>query len=134
MDLITSHICMTKDLGVHGNLFGGIMCSWIDEAGALYACTYCDTSRMVTVKINEMVFKKPVKQGQILRFYGEVLRMGESSITLNIEVKHHDPKTAEEVLVTHTDIVFVRIDENGNAVPISNAIKEKFKTTNILKK
>ena len=125
---------MTKDLGVHGNLFGGIMCSWIDESAALYACTYCDTSQIVTVKISELVFKKAVKQGQILRFYGEVLSIGETSISLHIIVKHHDPKTEEETIVTHTDIVFVRIDETGKAVPINNSIKEKFKQSNTLRK
>ena len=51
---------MSSDIGVHGNLFGGTMMSWIDEAGAAYASQICDTPRMVTVKISELLFKKPI--------------------------------------------------------------------------
>lgn len=118
MELITTHVCMTKDLGVHGNLFGGILCAWIDEAAASYACIKCDTSRMVTVKINELIFKKPIKQGNLIRIYGSVKNMGTTSITLEISVKKHDPIDGKEITTTSTEIVFVKIDENGKAAPI----------------
>ena len=118
MDLITTHVCMTKDLGVHGNLFGGILVSWIDEAAAAYACMKCDTNRMVTVKINELIFKKPIKQGHLIKIYGNVLRIGETSITIEIVVKKHDPVSGEEYITTSTEIVFVKIDEDGNTSPI----------------
>jgi len=132
MDLISTHVCMTKDIGVHGNLFGGTMMSWIDEAAASYACMYCDTPRMVTVKVSELIFQKPVKPGQLVRIYGEVKHLGNTSSTLHIEVRKHDPTNGEEKTTTDTQIVFVRIDEDGEPTPISERIKEKFKQTNTL--
>ena len=132
MDLISTHVCMTKDVGIHGNLFGGNMMSYIDEAAAAYSCMYCDTPRMVTVKVSELVFQRPVKPGQLIRLYGEVKNVGNTSITLHIVVKKHDPATGEEKITTETDIVFVKIDEDGEPTSISNRIKEKFKKTNTL--
>jgi acyl-CoA thioesterase YciA len=132
MDLITRHVCMTKDLGVHGNLFGGKILSWIDEAAAAYACMYCDTKRMVTLKVSELLFKKPIKQGQLVIIYGEVLKVGKTSLTLNIHVKTHDPSTAEEKLVTETEMIFVKIDENGDPTKIGQEIRDKFEKSNTL--
>ena len=64
MQLISTHICKGKNIGVHGNLFGGIMLSWLDEGGAAYACQICDTPRMVTVRMGETKFLKPVRPKQ----------------------------------------------------------------------
>ena len=50
MELLTTKICMTSELGVHGNLFGGTMMSYLDEAAAAYSCQLCDTPRMVKKK------------------------------------------------------------------------------------
>ena len=69
--LISTHPIKKSDLGFHGNLFGGTMMSYLDESAAAYACQLCDTPRMVTVKIEEVVFKLPVKVGNILKIYGE---------------------------------------------------------------
>ena len=55
MELITTYICKTSDLGVHGNMFGGTLVSIIDDAGASYASQICDTPRMVTIKIDEFI-------------------------------------------------------------------------------
>ena len=50
---------MTKDVGFHGNLFGGLMLSWLDEAAAALAAELCESPRMVTVKISEVIFQMP---------------------------------------------------------------------------
>ena len=60
MELITTYICKKSDIGVHDNMFGGTMMSLIDDAGASYAAQICDTPRIVTIKIDELVFKRPV--------------------------------------------------------------------------
>lgn len=133
MDLVSTHICMTKDLGIHGNLFGGIMVAWIDEAAASYACMYCDTPHMVTVKINELVFKRPVKRGDMVRIYCKIKNIGNTSATLYVEVKRHTPEDASEVVVTSTTITFVRInEEDGHSKEIDQKIKDKFLITNTL--
>ena len=80
--LISTHPIKKSDLGFHGNLFGGKLLAWLDAAGAAYAMEVCDSPRMVTVKIDECVFKKPAKEGQLLKIYGKVLDIGKSSLTL----------------------------------------------------
>jgi len=126
MELITTKICMSSDIGVHGNLFGGTMMSWIDEAGAAYASQICDTPRMVTVKISELLFKKPIKVGNLIKIYGEVREFGRTSVTLNIEVRKHNVYTGDQDVVTHTEIKFVRIDDDNNPIPISERVKKRY--------
>ena len=59
--LISTHPIKKSDLGFHGNLFGGKLLAWLDSAGAAYAMEVCDSPRMVTMKIDECVFKKSAK-------------------------------------------------------------------------
>lgn len=127
MELITTHICKGMDIGIHGNMFGGIMMALIDDASAAFAMQICKTPSLVTVKADEFIFKKPVKAGNIVKIYGKVLEFGRTSVTLYIESRTYDPSTGTEVIVTHTNIKFVRIDENGNSVPIDDEVKMNYK-------
>ena len=126
MQLLTQKLCMGKDLGIHGNLFGGIMLSWIDEAAASYAAEICHTPNMVTLKIEEVIFKKPVKIGFQIRIYGEVERVGRTSLTLKIDARKYNVYSAEENTVCATKITFVRIDESGESVPIPTPVRERY--------
>jgi acyl-CoA thioesterase YciA len=126
MELITTYICKTSDLGVHGNMFGGTLVSIIDDAGASYASQICDTPRMVTIKIDEFIFKKPIKVGNLIKVYGEVRDFGTTSVTLYLEVRRHNVYTGDQDVVTQTNIKFVRIDEEGNAIPISERVKVRY--------
>ena len=126
MELITKYICKTSDLGVHGNMFGGTLVSIIDDAGASYASQICDTPRMVTIKIDEFIFKKPIKVGNLIKVYGEVRDFGTTSVTLYLEVRRHNVYTGDQDVVTQTNIKFVRIDEEGNAIPISERVKQRY--------
>lgn len=126
MELITSHICKASEIGVHGNMFGGNLLSLIDESAAAYSTQLCDTPRMVTIKIEELVFKKPVKVGNLLKIYGRVIEFGTTSLSIYIEVRKHNVYTGEQEVVTHTNIKFVRIDEEGNSIPISDRVKSRY--------
>jgi len=126
-DLISTFICKGQNLGVNGNLFGGYMMSQIDEAAASYACMYCDSSKMVTLKVSELLFKSPVKVGEIVKIYINTKSLGRSSITLDVIVNKHNPVNAEEYSVTTAELVFVRIDEEGCSREIKKSVKEKFK-------
>lgn len=126
MELISTYICKTGDIGVHSNMFGGNIMSLIDDAAAAYACQICDTLRIVTIKIDELVFKKPIKVGNIVKVYGEVKGFGNTSVTLYIEVRKHNVYTGKQEVVTHTNIKFVRIDDDGNPVPISERVKVRY--------
>ena len=120
---------MSKDLGVHGNLFGGNMLSWLDEAAASHAALICRTPNMVTLKINEVFFAKAVKVGQLIRIYGEVVKIGNTSITIEVEARRFNVISEEETLVCTTEMTFVRIDESGEAVPIPTVVKQKFEAS-----
>ncbi|CAG7581635.1 MAG: putative acyl-CoA thioester hydrolase [uncultured marine phage] len=126
MELISTFVCMTKDLGIHNNLFGGILLSKLDESGVVLVTQICDTPRMVTLKMDEVTFKKPVKVGNLIKIYGEPVDIGRSSITVKIEARKHNVYTGKEKLVCSTKMVFVRIDEDGESVPISERVKKKF--------
>jgi acyl-CoA thioesterase YciA len=125
MKLISKKICMTKDIGIHNNLFGGILMEWIDEAAGAFATEYCFTPNMVTLRVGEMLFKKPVKTGNHIRIYGEVISLGNTSINLKIEVRKYNLYSGEETIVCVTNTTFVRIDDDGNPTPIGDSIKKR---------
>ena len=125
MELISTYICKTGDIGVHSNMFGGHIMSLIDDGAAAYACQICDTLRVVTIKIDELIFKKPIKAGNIVKVYGEVKEFGNTSVTLYIEVRKHNVYTGKQILVLKTHIKFVHIDEEGNPIPIGEKGKNR---------
>lgn len=126
MELITTYISKKGDEGIHGNMFGGTLLALIDDAAASYTSQICDTQKIVTLKINELIFKRPVKVGNILKIYGEVVSFGNTSVTLYIEVRKHNVYTGEQDIVTHTKMVFVRIDEDGKPRPIHQHVKDRY--------
>ena len=99
MEKLAIKLCMTKDIGVHGNLFGGNMLAWLDEAAATWACSVCQNPNMVTAKIDEMVFERPVKNGDQVIIYGDVKRVRRSSLTIYIEDRNKDFYSHEEEIV-----------------------------------
>ena len=117
---------MEKDLGIHGNLFGGIMLSWLDEAAATMAYEVCHSPSMVTLKIDEVLFGKPVKIGFHVKIYGEVLRVGKSSITLKVVARKHNVYSGEETVVCSTNFTFVKIDDQGGSIPISEEVRSQY--------
>jgi acyl-CoA thioesterase YciA len=126
MELITTHICKAFEIGIHNNMFGGTMMSLIDDAAASYAAQICDTPRIVTIKIDELIFKRPVKVGNLIKIYGRVIEFGRTSVSLYIEVRKHNVYTGDQDVVTQTNIKFVRIDEEGNSIPISERVKVRY--------
>ncbi len=126
MELITTYICKGSDIGVHSNMFGGTILGLIDQSSGAYASQICDTPRMVTIKIDELVFKNPVKQGNIIKIYASVKEFGNTSITLYAEVRKHNVYTGDQEVVLHTNIKFVRIDEEGRPIPLSERVKKRY--------
>jgi len=125
MKLINKKICMSKDIGIHGNVFGGFLMSWIDEAAAAYATEYCCTPNMVTLRVGELLFKKPLKAGNHIRIYGDVAHLGNTSITMNVDARKYNVYSGEETSVCTTSITFVRIDDDGQPTPISESVKRR---------
>jgi len=130
MELITTKVCMTRDIGVHGNLFGGIMLEWLDEAALAYACQVADSTRMVTRSMSEVIFERPVKEGRIVKIYGEVVKIGNTSITINLEARSHNQFSGKQKIVCQTKMVFVQIDEDSESTPLSKKVKDKYRIKN----
>ena len=126
MELVTTYLCKTSDVGVHSNVFGGRLISIIDESSAAYAAQICDTPRMVTVKIDDLIFDRPVKVNNIIKLYATVLEFGRTSITLYVELRKHDVYTGEQDIAIKTNIKFVRINDEGKPIPITQEVKNRY--------
>jgi len=123
---ITTHPIKKSDLGFHGNLFGGKLLAWMDAAGAGFAAEVCDTPRMVTKLIDKCVFNKPAKEGQLLKIYGGVEMVGNTSLTIRLEARSHNVYNGKQNVILSTNMVFVRIDDQGDAIPISERVRLKY--------
>lgn len=126
MQLISTKICKTSDIGINNNLFGGTMLSWLDEAGGTMASAVCCTPQVITLKIDEVLFKEPVKVNEHIRVYGQVLKMGTTSIHLYLEARRFNFSRHREELVVSTKAIFVHIDDQGNPQPIDEKIRKNF--------
>jgi len=127
MELISTHFIKTQDVGYHGNLFGGVMLAWLDEAAAAFAAQVADTPRMVTKHIGGLTFEKPCRPGQIIKIYGEVIKIGKTSLALSIEARRHSVYNGTQRTVVKTQMTFVRIDGDGEAIPISERVRQKYR-------
>lgn len=134
MELITSRLVKESDLGTHGNLFGGKLLSWLDESGGVLAAQVVDSPRVVTVKFGEIIFGSKVKVNRIIKIYGQVLKIGRTSVTLKLEARRHNPYSGEQKLVASNDIVFVKIDDDGDPEPISKRVLDKYKSAMVKEK
>jgi acyl-CoA thioesterase YciA len=131
MELLNTHPIKKSDLGFHGNLFGGKLLAWLDASAAAFASQCCDTPRMVTVAIDKCIFKKPAKEGQLLKIYGQVKQINNSSIELELEARSHNVYNGKQHIILSTNITFVRIDEQGEPIPISAKVKNKYDTKDL---
>jgi acyl-CoA thioesterase YciA len=87
---------------------------------------------MVTLKLSEVVFKKPVRPGHLIKIYGEVLSVGNTSIIIKLEARRHSPYNGTQKTVCETEITYLRVDGDGEAIPISGKVKQKYEEPKIL--
>jgi acyl-CoA thioesterase YciA len=130
MKYITQHPIKKSDLGFHGNLFGGKLLAWLDAAAVAFCAEFCDTPRMVTKSIDHCVFNNPAKEGQLVKIYGKVLKIGNTSIVLQMEARSHNVYNGKQNVILCTNMTFVRVDEQGEAIPISERAHKKLEDEN----
>jgi acyl-CoA thioesterase YciA len=128
MDLLSTHPVKKSDLGFHGNLFGGKLLSWIDAAVAAYAMEKCRSQNMITIAMDKCVFLKPAKEKQLVKIYAEMVKLGNTSATFNIEARAYNVFRGDEVVLLATNMTFVRVDEEGVPIPVSEQVKRTFNT------
>jgi acyl-CoA thioesterase YciA len=126
MELITRELCLRKDLGIHGNLFGGVMMSWLDKAAAIAATTLCESGSMVTAEMEGIKFLKKVRENTQVNIYGEPVSVGRTSIVIALEARKYNVHTGVEKLVCKTNAIFVRVDrQEGDKRPLGTGAKAK---------
>ena len=109
---------MPADVNPSGDIFGGWIMSHVDIAGGILAQVR-SRGRVVTVAVNSFTFKNPVSVGDLVSFFAEIVRVGTTSITVNVEV--YTQRNPEEVLtlkVTEATLTYVAVDEKGRPRPV----------------
>ena len=112
--LMQKKVCMTKDIGLNDNLFGGFLLQWIDESAAGHVSEAIGHRRVVTLKMSEVLFEAPVKVGDIISIDGTITSIGKTSITIYVQVFN----TRSRKEVCSTEMIYVHIDEQGNSTSI----------------
>ena len=110
---------MPRDTNPQGTIFGGVILSYIDTAGAIEAHRHTRIERFVTVAMREVIFHKPVFVGDLVSFYAKTVRVGTTSITVRVVVEaERYGGTGERIQVTEAEVVYVALDENRNKIEI----------------
>ena len=110
---------LPRDTNSQGTVFGGIILSYIDMAGAIEAHRRTRMERFVTVAMREVIFHKPVFVGDLVSFYAETVSIGNTSITVSVIVEaERVGVSTERVRVTEAELTYVAVDEKRQKTPI----------------
>ena len=110
---------LPRDTNSQGSIFGGVILSYIDPAGAIQAHRHTHMDRFVTVAMKEVIFHKPVFVGDLVSFYADVVRVGTTSITVRVIVEVERMGKSERVRVTEAEVTYVAVDEKGEKLKIA---------------
>jgi acyl-CoA thioesterase YciA len=108
-------VLLPKDTNANGTIFGGIILSHIDLAAAVEVGK-TTSQRAVTKAIKEVIFKAPVRVGEVASFYTSTKRIGNTSITVHVDVTVW--RNGSEIPVTEAEVTYVTIDNNCRPVAI----------------
>lgn len=112
-ELVLKVIPMPGDTNANGDIFGGWVMAKVDQAGGVLPARHAK-GRIATVAVKEFIFKQPVRVGDLLSFYAEVTHIGNTSITVDVEVYAERMSAQGQYLkVTEAILTYVAIDDNG---------------------
>jgi acyl-CoA thioesterase YciA len=117
-DPIVRTVPQPADMNGNGDIFGGWVLSQMDIAGGTMAARVAK-GRVATVAITAMTFVQPIKVGDLVSIYGEMSKVGRTSITIALETIVQRRLDPTPIQVTHGTFVFVAIDEDGNPRPVT---------------
>jgi acyl-CoA thioesterase YciA len=123
--LSLQNIAMPADTNWSGDVFGGWIVSQMDLAGAIHV-ERLSKGRCATIAINQMTFLVPVKVGNVISCYTKILKVGNTSVQVQIEVWNSHDDSREPVRITEGVFTFVAVDVNGNKRQIAEQIKQEF--------
>jgi acyl-CoA thioesterase YciA len=112
-ELVLRMMPMPADANANGDIFGGWIMAQVDIAGAVLPARIAK-GRIATVAVNQFVFKQPVSVGDLLSFYARVVQVGNTSVTVHVEVyAERNPADPQVVKVTDANLTYVAIDRDG---------------------
>ena len=114
-----SVMMMPRDANVYGTIFGGIILSYIDQAGFVEAKRH-GIHRWVTASIERVDFTKPVYVGDVVRFVTKTLKTGCSSVLIEVTVEAERFNTHDRVVVTTAKITMISVNEEGKSIPFDS--------------
>jgi len=126
-------LVMPDDLNHAKTLFGGRLLQWADEAAVLYAMCQIGSKSIVTLKMSEVLFKNPARNGDVLEFWTKKSKVGKSSLGVECVVVRKIMNEPQEVplspkedndkfkhpedIIMSCEFAFVHVDENGRPSP-----------------
>ena len=117
-ELVLKVVPMPADVNANGDIFGGWVMAQVDIAGSVLPARVV-RGRLATVAVNEFIFKQPVKVGDILSFFARIVRVGRTSITVQVEVYAERYRSqGEYTKVTEAQLTYVAIDDEGKPRPV----------------
>jgi acyl-CoA thioesterase YciA len=120
-ELVLRMMPMPADANPSGDVFGGWIMAQVDLAGAVLPSRIA-RSRVATVAVKQFIFKQPVSIGDLLSFYAKVVRIGNTSITVQVEViAERNPADLQVVKVTEAELTYVAIDRDGRPQKIDRS-------------
>ena len=115
-------VTMPRDTNQYGTVFGGVILSYIDQAGFVEARCH-GAHRWVTAAMDHVDFKSPVHLGDIVSFWTTTLRTGTTSVTVHVEVEAERFDTQHIVGVTAATLTMVAVDKAGKPIPFRTSIQ-----------
>jgi len=121
-EVLLRTLAMPADTNPNGDIFGGWIVSQMDIGGGILAKETAQ-GRVVTVAVDSIKFIKPVKVGDVVCCYGEVTHIGNTSVTIRLEIwvnpiLREKPGEAERFKVTEATFTYVAVDDDGNKRPV----------------
>ena len=117
-ELVLRVMPLPADVNGNGDIFGGWLMAQVDLAGAVLPSRVAK-GRLATVAVNQFVFKQPVSVGDLVSFYARIVRVGNTSITVHVDVyAERNPANLQVVKVTEANLTYVAIDAEGKPRPV----------------
>ena len=110
-------LMMPRDTNHHGTIFGGVILSYIDQAGAVGAIRR-GCRQVVTVAMDQVIFHQPVQVGDLVSFYADIIKMGRTSLKVLVIVEATRRLDGNVVAVTEAEVTYVNVDTAGTSVPV----------------
>lgn len=119
----TTHLVLPPDTNHHGTAFGGIIMQWMDIAAGIAAARHCRTP-VVTVAVDDLLFARPIRVGDVVIIKGCVNYAGKTSMEVGIRVDREDAKSREPEHCLTGYFTFVAIDQDGQPVAVPQVVPD----------